>query len=34
VTNPLPTPRQWGAEIYKFAAELETKVTLKEEGDL
>ena len=34
VTNPLPTPRQWGAEIYNFAAELETKVTLKEEEDL
>ena len=34
VTNPLPTPRQWGPEIYGFAAELETKVTLKEEGDL
>ena len=34
VTNPLPTPRQWGAGIYNFAAELETKVTLKEEEDL
>ena len=33
VTNPLPTPRQWGPEIYRFAAELETKVTLKEEGE-
>ena len=31
VTNPLPTPRQWGPELYGFAAELETKVTLKEE---
>ena len=31
--NPLPTPRQWGPEIYGFAAELETKVTLKEEGE-
>jgi ABC-type nitrate/sulfonate/bicarbonate transport system ATPase subunit len=29
VVNPLPTPRLWGPEIYKFAAELETKVTLK-----
>jgi ABC-type nitrate/sulfonate/bicarbonate transport system ATPase subunit len=33
VTNPLPTPHQWGPEIYRFAAELETKVTLKEEGE-
>jgi ABC-type nitrate/sulfonate/bicarbonate transport system ATPase subunit len=33
VTNPLPTPRHWGPEIYSFAAQLETKVTLKEEGD-
>jgi ABC-type nitrate/sulfonate/bicarbonate transport system ATPase subunit len=33
VTNPLPAPRQWGPEIYRFAAELETKVTLKEEGE-
>ncbi|MGH7817739.1 MAG: ABC transporter ATP-binding protein [Candidatus Binatia bacterium] len=33
VTNPLPTPRQWGPEIYGFAAELETKVTLKEDGE-
>ena len=32
VTNPLPTPRRWGPEIYNFAAQLETKVTLKEEG--
>jgi ABC-type nitrate/sulfonate/bicarbonate transport system ATPase subunit len=31
VANPLPTPRQWGSEIYSFAAELETKVTLKED---
>jgi NitT/TauT family transport system ATP-binding protein len=34
VANPLPTPRQWGPEIYGFAAELESKVTLKEEGEL
>jgi NitT/TauT family transport system ATP-binding protein len=34
VTNPIPTPRQWGPEIYGFAADLETKVTLKEEGEL
>ena len=34
VTNPLPTPRQWGPEIYGFAGELETKVTLKEEEEL
>lgn len=33
VANPLPTPRQWGPEIYGFAAELETKVTLKEENE-
>jgi ABC-type nitrate/sulfonate/bicarbonate transport system ATPase subunit len=33
VTNPLPAPRHWGPEIYGFAAELETKVTLKEDGD-
>jgi NitT/TauT family transport system ATP-binding protein len=30
VTNPLPTPRRWGPEIYGFAAQLETKVTLTE----
>ena len=29
VTNPLPTPRRWGSEVYHFAAQLETKVTLK-----
>ena len=34
LTNPLPTPRNWGPEIYGFAAELESKVTLKEEGEL
>ena len=34
LTNPLPTPRHWGREIYGFAAELESKVTLKEEGEL
>jgi len=34
VTNPLPTPRHWGPHIYNFAAELETKVTLKEDGEL
>ena len=33
VTNPLPTPRQWGPALYGFAAELETKVTLKAEGE-
>jgi NitT/TauT family transport system ATP-binding protein len=31
VTNPLHSPRHWGPEIYNFAAELETKVTLKED---
>ena len=34
VANPLPTPRHWGAEVYNFAAQLETKVTLKEESVL
>ena len=34
VSNPLASPRQWGADIYGFAAELETKVTLKEDGEL
>jgi NitT/TauT family transport system ATP-binding protein len=34
VPNPLSSPRHWGPEIYKFAAELESKVTLKEEGEL
>ena len=33
VTSPLPTPRHWGPEIYNFAAQLESKVTLKEDGD-
>lgn len=33
VRNPLPTPRHWGPEVYNFAAELETKVTLKEEEE-
>jgi ABC-type nitrate/sulfonate/bicarbonate transport system ATPase subunit len=33
VANPLPSPRHWGPEIYNFAAELETKVTLKEDGE-
>jgi NitT/TauT family transport system ATP-binding protein len=33
VTNPLPSPHQWGADIYTFAAELETKVTLREETE-
>ncbi len=31
VTNSLHSPRHWGPEIYNFAAELETKVTLKED---
>ncbi|HKY09063.1 MAG TPA: ATP-binding cassette domain-containing protein [Candidatus Binatia bacterium] len=31
VSNPLSTPRQWGPDIYRFAADLETRVTLKEE---
>jgi ABC-type nitrate/sulfonate/bicarbonate transport system ATPase subunit len=31
VPNPLPSPHHWGADIYKFAAELENKVTLKED---
>jgi NitT/TauT family transport system ATP-binding protein len=33
VANPLASPRHWGPSIYNFAAELETKVTLKEEGE-
>lgn len=31
VANPLASPRRWGAEVYNFAAELETKVSLKED---
>ena len=31
VPNPLPSPHHWGADIYKFAAELENKVSLKED---
>jgi hypothetical protein len=31
VVNPLGSPREWGSKIYNFAAELENKVTLKEE---
>ncbi len=31
--NPIPSPRHWGPEIYNFAAELEVKVALKEEGE-
>jgi len=30
VTNPLPSPRHWGAPVYGFAAELEAKLMLKE----
>ncbi len=33
VTNPLPLPHRWGTDIYTFAAELETKVTLKEDSE-
>ena len=33
VANPLASPREWGPEIYKFAADLENKVSLKEESD-
>jgi len=33
VTNPIRSPRHWGPEIYNFAAELEAKVTLKDEGE-
>ncbi len=33
VVNPLGSPRAWGPEIYKFAADLENKVSLKEETD-
>jgi len=31
VINPLPSPRNWTPEIYQFAANLENKVTFKEE---
>lgn len=35
VANPLPCPRRWGADIYRFAAELETKlISLREEAAL
>jgi NitT/TauT family transport system ATP-binding protein len=34
VRNPLPAPRNWTPEIYQFAAELEAKVTFKEESEL
>jgi len=34
VINPLSTPRDWTPEIYEFAAELEAKVTFKEESEL
>src|ERR1044072_688929 len=34
VSNPLPSPHHWGTEIYKFAAELENKVTLKEDTEI
>ena len=34
VTNPLPSPRQWGPGVYGFAAQLEAKISLKEETDL
>lgn len=27
VRNPLPTPRQWGPEVFQFAAELERKIS-------
>jgi ABC-type nitrate/sulfonate/bicarbonate transport system ATPase subunit len=33
LANPLPSPRRWGPEIYNFAAELETKVNLKEDEE-
>jgi ABC-type nitrate/sulfonate/bicarbonate transport system ATPase subunit len=33
VANPLGSPREWGPEIYNFAADLENKVTLKEETE-
>jgi len=34
VDNPLPSPRDWTPDVYRFAADLEGKVTLKEETDL
>lgn len=33
LANPLRSPREWGPEIYNFAADLENKVTLKEETE-
>jgi len=33
VANPLASPRRWGPDVYNFAAELETKVNLKEDGE-
>jgi NitT/TauT family transport system ATP-binding protein len=34
VSNPLPAPRHWTPQIYQFAAELEAKVSFKEESEL
>ena len=34
IVNPLPCPRQWGPEIYRFAADLEAKLTLREEAEI
>lgn len=34
VSNPLPAPRHWTPQIYQFAAELEAKVTFKEESEI
>lgn len=31
LANPLPSPRHWGPDIYHFAAELESKLSLGEE---
>jgi len=31
--NPLPCPRQWGPQIYRFAADLEAKLSLREEAE-
>ena len=34
MVNPLPCPRQWSPEIYRFAADLEDKLTLREEAEI
>jgi len=33
MVNPLPCPRQWGPQIYRFAADLEARLSLREEAE-